>query len=250
MGFMRRPGVEKQFLWAYSQMAFTLVELLVVVAIIGALASLLLPALSRAKAAAQSAKCKNNLRQIDIGLNIYTADDRAYPIISSALFVVLPPKSDNGDTSGANINPVLFCPTGRLRNPQVYIYNWFPGWFSFASSPVSPVLLGGIPSSQGGTFGGLIPTPEAAVRVPSDMIAFTDGAYYSTFDPMRTANLKVWDDYPWTGLEDIYPHPKGVNQLQCDGHVAFVKKSEIALRSDRIRGRWFIDNLPHRDLVP
>src|SRR5258708_3886581 len=129
MAFMRRPVVEKQFPWAYSQTAFTLVELLVVVAIIGVLASLLLPALSRAKAAAQSAKCRNNLRQFGVGLNIFTADDRVYPIVSSALFVVLPPKSNNGDTSDANINSVLFCPTARLREPQVYLYNWFPGWF-------------------------------------------------------------------------------------------------------------------------
>jgi len=54
--------------------AFTLVELLVVMAIIAILAALLLPVLSRAKASAQRTVCLNNLRQISLGIRMY-ADD-------------------------------------------------------------------------------------------------------------------------------------------------------------------------------
>jgi prepilin-type N-terminal cleavage/methylation domain-containing protein len=109
-----------------SARAFTLIELLVVIGIIAILASLLLLALSQAKAKTLKIRCQNNLRQIGLGLALYASDYGRYPYWASTRSTGLQRLDPLGFwynqlepyTSAKWTNALWICPANPNRPPN------------------------------------------------------------------------------------------------------------------------------------
>ena len=134
------------------QSKFTFVELLVVIAIIGILASMLLPALSKAKNKAQASACINQLKQLGLYLQFYLSDNNDFymhyndgpgPTGSQQLWIrsvaeydqKLNPRNRSAASLQANDwgkqMHCLICPTAA-QNPDTDIYLTTPdkAWYT------------------------------------------------------------------------------------------------------------------------
>jgi prepilin-type N-terminal cleavage/methylation domain-containing protein/prepilin-type processing-associated H-X9-DG protein len=120
--------------------AFTMVELLIVIAILAILAALLLPVLSAAKARAQETACLNNLKQLQACSIVYT-DDNAAKFVDNIPLAELPGTSNNWTLGNMEV-PTQSTNAGLLERGELFPYTTQTALYR---CPVDPSQINGTP---------------------------------------------------------------------------------------------------------
>ena len=185
--------------------AFTLVELLVVVAIIAVLAGLLSPALKKARDQARSIQCMNNLRQLGAMAVSYANDYGGR----------LPVYYDSSTTTGWH---ECFFRAGLLTKNAAgnYVQKWMycPSW---------------ITSPEIGADGSVMPNRHYGMRLTSqiDFAGISDPASYHVFGDTVVGTIQFY--YFGTGSGSLLHrrHNDAANIWFADGHVGTCDHSAL-----------------------
>ena len=199
--------------------AFTLIELLVVIAIIAILASMLFPAFSRARESARKIVCVSNLKQINLGVQMYTQDydemyPNAYPFWAAG---TLPSSLTLPGSNELLVNVV----NPYIKSTQIWTcISWqghytnnpdYTGNYSFITADTNNVI--GVPGTT---------------SAPKSIAAINEGSLYPLLfcgaapqqiggNGMMNGHSGVKDD-PWKNSGAL----GGTNILYADGHAKYI----------------------------
>jgi prepilin-type processing-associated H-X9-DG protein/prepilin-type N-terminal cleavage/methylation domain-containing protein len=214
--------------FGFPRLAFTLIELLTVVAVISILSALLLPALGRAKLAARRVKCASNMRQLGLAGQMYWDDN------AGAAFRWRGAATNNGqifwfgwiedgtegrrrfDPSLGALYPYLggkgaeVCPAFNYLNPR----------FKFKATGAS--------QGYGYNLALSAPADQPPVNVtkaarPTDLVFLADAAQVNTFQAPASPDNPMLEEFYYVNTREAtvhFRHQRRANAAFCDGHVA------------------------------
>jgi prepilin-type N-terminal cleavage/methylation domain-containing protein len=215
--------------------AFTLIELMVVLAIIGILTAMLLPALATGKESGRRISCVNNMRQMAIAHQMYADDNdfRYYKRSKNPLWTYgLEPYYANATiaglagTNGQGATKILICPddsklghddSGPPDYPHSYIMN---AWNDYFTNKLTAAQWKQYMQDVNATWG----IPEQEIKEPTETIIFGE---------KMDGEAEHYMDLLQEPLNDLYiidneRHSKGnavggSNYAFCDTSVRYLK---------------------------
>jgi prepilin-type processing-associated H-X9-DG protein len=220
--------------------AFTFIEILSVIVILGLLSALSFPALSQAKRKAQQIQCAANLHELGIALNGYVADNQAYPLDGPWIYTLSLAWGRIDYTKG-----VWRCPSARWYADK-FPRGWVAPSYTYNGYGLSAGGRGDTPLGLGGRnfIGGGPPAEESEVARPDDMMTIGDAPGPGML--FMRENLDHAEQFGNASER----HQGRANVAFCDGHVespmlAFLLND----LSDAALVRWNRDHEPHRELL-
>jgi prepilin-type N-terminal cleavage/methylation domain-containing protein/prepilin-type processing-associated H-X9-DG protein len=208
--------------------AFTLIELLVVVAIIGILAALLLPVLSKSKAKAEAVTCSNNLQQLTLAWILYSEDNGDLLVNNHGVPETLARRQtwannvEDWQSSDDNTNLVYLTDSklGPFANRSARIYKCPADRVPAPNGPrtrsMSMNSMVGNPGELTNRFNPLYRQFYKTVEVPnpSGIFVFLDEQADTLNDGFF---LNILDEYSWGNVPGSY-HNGAVSLSFVDGH--------------------------------